>query len=61
MCKKCLIPLILTAALSPAGTGILKKDLGSGSYVPRTYGFETIALIMSNKKMKEIMKIVKSL
>ena len=49
--KSVLIPLGLTAAASAADAGMHKKALGSG----------TTALIISNNKMEDIMKIVKSL
>ena len=50
LAKSVLIPLGLTAATS-AARRIQKNILGSG----------TTTLIISNKKMKDIMKIVKSL
>ena len=46
----------LTAAASAADTGLLKKIFGSA-----TYGSETTALIISNKEIKQILKIVKLL
>ena len=49
--KRVLTPLGLTAAVSVVYVEIYKKVLGSG----------TITLIMSNKEMKDIIKIVKSL
>ena len=51
LAKSLLIPLGLTAAAAAADAGIHKKLLGSG----------TTTLIISNDKMKNIMKIVKSL
>ena len=51
LAKSVLIPLGLTAAASAAGSGIHKKNLGSG---------ET-TLIISNNEMKYIIRIVKSL
>ena len=51
LAKIVLIPLGLTTAASAAYTGIQKKSLGS----------ETTRLIISNKEMKGIMKIIKSL
>ena len=47
----CLIPLGLTAAASAADARIHKKILGSG----------TTTLIISNKEMEDIIKIVQSL
>ena len=52
LAKSVLIPLGLTAAASAADAGIHKKILGSGN---------TTTLIMSNKDMDELIKIVKSL
>ena len=52
LAKSVLIPLGLTAAASAADTGIHKKILGSGN---------TTTLIISNKDMKDLIKIVKSL
>ena len=52
LAKSVLIPLGLTAAASAADAGIHKKILGSGS---RT------TLIISNKDMEDLIKIVKSL
>ena len=49
--KSVLIPLGLTAAASATDAGIHKKILGSGN----------TTLIISNKDMKDIIKIVKSL
>ena len=51
LAKSVLIPLGLTAAGSAADAGRHKKILGSGN----------TTLIMSNKDMKDIIKIVKSL
>ena len=51
LAKSFLIPLGLTAAASAADTGIQKKLLGSG----------TTTLIISNKEVNEIMKIVQAL
>ena len=55
LAKSVLIPLGLTAAASAADAGIHKKILGSGSDHNNTI------LIISNDKMDDIMKIVKSL
>ena len=49
--KSILIPLGLTAAVSAADTGINKNILGT----------RMTTLIISNKEMKNIMKMVKSL
>ena len=51
LAKSVLIPLGLTAAVSAADAGIHKKILGSGN----------TALIISNKDVKDLIKIVKSL
>ena len=52
LAKSVLIPLGLTAAASAADAGIHKKILGSGN---------TTTLIISNKDMDYLIKIVKSL
>ena len=52
LAKSVLIPLGLTAAASAADSGIHKKILGSG---------HNTTLIISNDKMEDILKIVKSL
>ena len=52
LAKSVLIPLGLTAAASAAGAGIHKKILGSGN---------TTTLIISNKDIEDLIKIVKSL
>ena len=51
LAKSVLIPLGLTAAASAADMGIHKKILGSGN----------TTLIISNDKMEDIIKIIKSL
>ena len=51
LAKNILIPLGLTVAASAADAGIHKKILGSGN----------TTLIISNKDMDELIKIVKSL
>ena len=51
LAKSVLIPLGLTTAASAADAGILKKILGSGN----------TTLIISNKDMDDLIKIVKSL
>ena len=50
--KSVLIPLGLTAAASAADSGIHKKTLGSGNHT---------TLIISNKDIEDVIKIVKSL
>ena len=52
LAKSVLIPLGLTAASSAVGAGIHKKILGSGN---------NTTLIISNKEMDDLIKIVKSL
>ena len=52
LAKRVLIPLGLTAAASAADAGIHKKILGSGN---------NTTLIISNKDMDDLIKIVKSL
>ena len=52
LAKSVLIPLELTAAASAADAGIHKKILGSGGHT---------TLIISNKDMEDLIKIVKSL
>ena len=52
LAKSVLIPLGLTAAASATDAGIHKKILGSG---------KTITLIITNKDMKDLIKLVKSL
>ena len=51
LAKRVLIPLGLTAAASAADAGIHNKILGSGN----------TTLIISNKDMEDLIKIVKSL
>ena len=51
LAKSLLIPLGLTAAASAADAGIYRKILGSGN----------TTLIISNKDMEDLIKIVKSL
>ena len=52
LAKSVLIPLRLTAAASAADAGIYKKILGSGN---------NTTLIISNKDMDDLIKVVKSL
>ena len=56
LAKYILIPLGLTAVASAADAGIHKKILGSGHN-----SSSSIALIISNNEMEDIIKIVKSL
>ena len=56
LAKSVLIPLGLTAAASAADAGIHKKILGSGHNHP-----SSTTLIISNDKMEDIIKTVKSL
>ena len=61
LAKNVLIPLALNVAASAADAGIHKKILGSGrrnSYSSALHN--TTTLIMSNNKMEDIIKIVKS-
>ena len=60
LAKSVLIPLGLTAAASAADAGIHKKILGSGRH-SSSASHNTTALIISNKDMKDLIKIVKSL
>ena len=65
LAKSILIPLGLTASASAADAGIHKKVLGSGysrssSSASRNHPSST-TLIISNNKMEDIIKIVKSL
>ena len=65
LAKSVLIPLGLTASASAADAGIHKKVLGSGysrslSSASRNHPSST-TLIISNNKMEDIIKIVKSL
>ena len=52
LAKSVLIPLGLTAAASAADAGIHKKILGSGGHT---------TLIISNKDMEDLIKIIRSL
>ena len=65
LAKSVLIPLGLTAAESGADTGIQKKILGSGrghsSFSALPHHPSSTTLIISNDKMKCIIRIVKSL
>ena len=57
LAKSVLIPLELTATASVADVGIHKRILGSG----RSSAPKTTTLMISNDKLKDIIKIVKSL
>ena len=61
LAKSVLIPLGLTAAASAADAGILKKIIGSGLPLDLAPPHNNITLIISNDKMDDILKIVKSL
>ena len=60
LAKSVLIPLGLTAAVSAADAGIHKKILGSGRHSSSAL-YNTVTLIISNKAMEDLIKIVKSL
>ena len=60
LAKSVLIPLGLTAAASAADAGIHKKILGSGRH-SSSASHNTTTLIISNKDMEDLIKIVKSL
>ena len=60
LAKSVLILLGLTAAASAVHAGIHKKILGSGKS-PLDLASRNITLIISNDKMEDIIKIVKSL
>ena len=57
--KSVLIPLGLTAAASAADAGIHKKILGSGLH--SSSALHNTTLIISNKDMEDLIKIVKSI
>ena len=59
LAKICLIPLGLTAAASAADEGIHKKILGSGNRHSSSASHRK--LIISNKEIEGIIKIIKSL
>ena len=61
LAKSVLIPLGLTAAASAADAGIHKKILGSGRCNSSSSASHNTTLIISNKDMKDLIKIVKSL
>ena len=56
-----LIPLGLTAAASAADAGIHKKILGSGRRHSCSSALHNTTLIISNKDIEDLIKIVKSL
>ena len=60
LAKSVLIPLGLTAAASAADAGIHKKILGSGHH-SSSASHNTTTLIILNKDMDDLIKIVKSL
>ena len=60
LAKSVLIPLGLTAAASAADAGIHQKILGSGRHSSSAL-HNTATLIISNKDMEDLIKIVKSL
>ena len=60
LAKSVLIPLGLTAAASAADAGIHKEILGSGRH-SSSASHNTTTLIISNKGMEDLIKIVKSL
>ena len=61
LAKSVLIPLGLTAAASTADAGIHKKMLGSGRRHSSSSTSHNTTLIISNKDMEDLIKIVKSL
>ena len=61
LAKSVLIPLGLTAAASAADAGIYKKLLGSGRRHSSSSTSHNTTLIISNKDMEDLIKIVKSL
>ena len=61
LAKSVLIPLGLTAAASAADAGIHKKILGSGRRHSSSSALHNTTLIISNKDMDDLIKIVKSL
>ena len=54
--KSALTPLALSAEMSASDAGIQKKIYGSGH--PSDFALHTLALIISNGEMEDIMKIV---
>ena len=61
LAKSALIPLGLTAAASAAVAGIHKKILGSGRRHSSSSASHNTTLIISNKDIEDLIKIVKSL
>ena len=59
LAKNVLAPLQITAAASAIDAGIQKKIYGSGR--PSSFASITTTLIISNKEMKDIMKIAQAL
>ena len=60
LAKTFLVPLWLTATASTADAGIHKKVLGSGNHSWYSALHNNTILIISNDKMEDIIKIVKS-
>ena len=61
LAKSVLIPLGQAAAASAADAGIHKKILGSGRRHSSSSALHNTTLIISNKDMDDLIKIVKSL
>ena len=61
LAKSVSIPLGLTAAASAADAGIHKKILGSGDRHHSSSASHNTTLIISNKDMKDLIRIIKSL
>ena len=61
LAKSVSIPLGLTAAASAADAGIHKKILGSGDRHHSSSALHNTTLIISNKDMKDLIRIIKSL
>ena len=61
LAKSVLIPLGLTAAASASDAGIHRKILGSGRRHSSSSPSHNTTLIISNKDMEDLIKVVKSL
>ena len=61
LAKDVLTPLGLTSAASAVDAGIDKKILGSGRHNSSSSALHNTALIISNKDMDDLIKIIKSL
>ena len=61
LAKSVLIPLGLTAAASASDAGIHRKILGSGCRHSSSSPSHNTTLIISNKDMEDLIKVVKSL